>query len=85
MNQPAISAKPQLGGALTERGWRELSVRMSERKAKPEASFAAAAINGKEADPWRVGIVGWFDVRCEATLDISDKWVRFFQPDPRSS
>ena len=32
---------------------------MSERKAEPEASFAAAAINGKEAEPWRAGIVGW--------------------------
>ena len=32
---------------------------MSERKAEPEASFAAAAISGKEAEPWRAGIVGW--------------------------
>ncbi len=39
------------------------SARMSERKAKPEASFAAAAISGKEADPWRVGIAGWFTVQ----------------------
>jgi len=62
MNQQAIPAKPQLGGALTGRGWRELLARMSERKAKPEASFAAAAIRGKEAEPWRAGIARWF---CE--------------------
>ena len=33
---------------------------MSERKAKPEASYAAAAISGKEAEPWRGGIARWF-------------------------
>ena len=46
---------------MTGRDWRERSARMSERKAQPGASFAAAAISGKEAEPWRAGIVGWFN------------------------
>jgi len=50
---------------LTARDWRDLSARMSEQKAKPEASFAAAAISGKEADPWRGGIVGWLNFRVQ--------------------
>jgi hypothetical protein len=50
---------------LTGRGWRGLSARMSERKAEPRASFAAAAISGKEAEPWRVGIVDWFCLHVE--------------------
>jgi hypothetical protein len=44
---------------LTGRGWRGFSARMSERNAEPEASFAAAAISGKEAEPWRAGIARW--------------------------
>ena len=55
---------------------------MSERKAQPEASYAAAAISGKEAEPWRVGIAGWFRLRRKTDLEIQDKWVRFNQPDP---
>ena len=67
---------------MTGRGWRGLSARMSERKAQPEASFAAAAISGKEAEPWRVGIADWFMLRRITDLDIQDKWGRFNQPSP---
>jgi len=38
---------------------------MFERQAEPEASFAAAAISGKEAEPWRVDIAGWFGFRAQ--------------------
>ena len=44
---------------MTGRGWRGLSASMFERKAQPGASYAAAAISGKEAEPWRVGIARW--------------------------
>jgi len=37
---------------------------MFERKAKPEASYAAAAISGKEAEPWRVGIGCGFQLQA---------------------
>jgi hypothetical protein len=70
---------------LTGRGWRDLSARMSERKVQPEASFAAAAISGKEAEPWRVGIVGWFNLLALQLDDINACGVRLFESDPRSS
>ena len=57
---------------MTGRGWRELSARMFERQAEPEASFAAAAISGKEAEPWRVDIVIWFIAEIPEPLHA--KW-----------
>ena len=71
---------------MTGRGWRGLSARMSERKAKPEASFAAAAISGKEAEPWRVGIVGWLNSMHFRLLDDIDAYgVRLCESDPSMS
>ena len=70
---------------MTGRGWRGLSARMSERKAEPEASFAAAAISGKEAEPWRVGIVGWFNLQALQFDDINASGVRLIESDPGMS
>ena len=67
---------------MTGRGWRDLSARMSERKAQPEASFAAAAISGKGAEPWRVGILGWFNLQALQFDDINTGGVRLFESDP---
>ena len=66
---------------MTGRGWRDLSARMSERKAQPEASFAAAAISGKEAEPWRVGILGWFNLQVLHLVDINAFGARLFESD----
>jgi hypothetical protein len=54
---------------------------MSEREAQPGASFAAA-ISGKEAEPWRVGIVGWFNLQALQFDDINAGGVRLFESDP---